>query len=187
MSVWIQPVLDILTIIIIRTGISLTGAKQVSAMLFVWLYVMFWSLIVLNFIYWLLFMIVFILFQHLFSKRHLIISISFSANVVVNTLVKLLIRSFSIFQHDRRIEERAREYCIFENFTCLFTFKKQCYFREDFSKYFATHTGAQMRGGVGVSHPPNNFNSRSQLQFDGDKSVPLWACMYRISVYNTLR
>ena len=48
-------------------------------------------------------------------------------------------------------------------------------------------SGAKMRGGVGgVSHPPNNFNTRSQLQFDGDKSVPLWACMYRISVYNTL-
>ena len=43
-------------------------------------------------------------------------------------------------------------------------------------------------GGVGggVSHPPNNFNTRSQLQFDGEKSVPLWACMYRISVCNTL-
>ena len=41
-------------------------------------------------------------------------------------------------------------------------------------------------GGVGGVTPPNNFNTRSQLQFDGDKSVPLWACMYRISVYNTL-
>ena len=41
-------------------------------------------------------------------------------------------------------------------------------------------------GGVGGVTPPNNFNTRFQLQFDGDKSVPLWACMYRISVYNTL-
>ena len=31
----------------------------------------------------------------------------------------------------------------------------------------------------GVTPPPNNFNTRSQLQFDGDKSVPLWACMHR--------
>ena len=41
-------------------------------------------------------------------------------------------------------------------------------------------------GECGGVTPPNNFNTRSQLQFDGDKSVPLWACMYRISVYNTL-
>ena len=41
-------------------------------------------------------------------------------------------------------------------------------------------------GGVGGVTPPNNFNTRSQLQFDGEKLVPLWACMYRISVYNTL-
>ena len=46
--------------------------------------------------------------------------------------------------------------------------------------------GANEGGCGGVSHPPNNFNTRSQLHFDGDKSVPLWACVYRISVYNTL-
>ena len=53
--------------------------------------------------------------------------------------------------------------------------------------FYSFYPGAQMRGVWGVSHPPNNFNTRSQLQFDGDKSVPLWACMHRISVYNTLR
>ena len=49
-----------------------------------------------------------------------------------------------------------------------------------------TARGANEGGVGGVTPPPNNFNTRSQLQFDGDESVPLWACMYRISVYNTL-